>query len=779
MLTALSWPCLRAWQLATLHAPPPTLLLLDRHGAFLTETGDPDLGYGYWPIEQLPPRLVAATLALEDRHFHDHPGVDPLAIGRALWQNLRASERVSGASTIAMQVARMQDPGPRTYGRKALEALTALLLTLRHGREAVLRHYLRLVPYGNRIHGIAYAARRYLDKPVGDLSWAEIALLAAIPQSPTRMNPLRPAGRRLATRRAERVLDTLAGAGLFDADALALARHQLTQLRIPDPAIREPAAMHALLRLADELHPPEHGEPRLHTSLDLTLQRRLTELTADRVAGWSERGAHQAAAVVIRRSDRQVLAWVGSPDYFATPGGAIDYARTARSPGSALKPFIYALALERGVIDSGTMLYDLPAFADGVGNIDGEFLGPLLPRQALANSRNVPATWLVAQTGVDEVYHFLRRLGLDDGRRPARHYGLGMAVGALPTTLERLLRAYGAIADDGVLHDLNWLRDTPPDPGRRVLSSESARLITRYLADPLARLPSFPRMGTTEYPFPVAVKTGTSQDYRDAWAVAWSTEYMVGAWVGREDDQPMERLGGADSAAVLVKAVLSELQPKATTGTADLAFPPPAGYRRFELCAYTGGRASGLCAPTLSEWLPENHPPPLDQDHLRIWIDRKTGEPAGPDTPADQREARTMVRLPARLTAWAKQHQIAMLPAPPPDTADHPAATATDPPAAPRLRESERPITLTLMSPTSDLHLLRNPEVPAELDTLTLRVDPVPTVAQVVWYVDDQPYQVSPAPFDARWPLTPGVHTIEARLPYRPERSRRVTVTVE
>jgi penicillin-binding protein 1C len=214
------------WTIARsrLQSPEPTYLLRDRHDRFLGEVGPTvDSEYGYWPTGPLPPRVVAATLAVEDRRFWRHPGVDPIAVARAIRQNVQSRRRISGASTIAMQVARMQYPGRRTYLRKVTEAVTALLITARHGREGVLGQYLRLVSYGNRIHGIAYAARRYFDKPVEDLSWAETAFLAAIPQAPARMNPWSPTGRERAVRRGTEILALLRAQGALGAGEYALA----------------------------------------------------------------------------------------------------------------------------------------------------------------------------------------------------------------------------------------------------------------------------------------------------------------------------------------------------------------------------------------------------------------------------------------------------------------------------------------------------------------------------------------------------------------------------
>src|SRR5262249_13126471 len=412
---------------ARLTAPAPTLLLRDARGRFLAEVPDPgDPEVGYWAVDRLPPRVVAATLAVEDRRFWRHPGIDPIAVVRGVRQNLRAGRRASGASTIAMQVARLECPGARTWGRKLLEALTALALTVRHGHRAVLAHYLRIAPYGNRVRGIAYAARRYLGTPVADLSWAEPASLVAIPQAPARMNPFREAGRRRAIERARRILDLLANEGALGADDHELAVQQLATLRLPALGRRRASALHAVLHLGDVLRRGAPG-PLVETTLDLDVQETVARVVADAVGELEDRGAGNAAAIVVERGTDRVAAWVGSTGYFdRRHAGAYDCARVLGSPGSALKPFLSALALERGVIGPATILDDVLRTPGDITNADEAFLGPLLPRVALANSRNVPAANLLDRLGLDEGYAFLRDLGLHDGDRPGRHWGLGL-----------------------------------------------------------------------------------------------------------------------------------------------------------------------------------------------------------------------------------------------------------------------------------------------------------------------------------------------------------------
>lgn len=764
-----------AWQNACLDAPSATLYLQDRNGRFLGETGAvKEDEYGYWPLATLPPRIVAATLAVEDRRFKSHPGVDPAAVIRAFWQNARTGKRLSGASTLAMQVARMQSPGPRRYYRKATEALTALFLTWRYGREAVLRHYLKIVPYGNRIHGIAYAARRYFDKPVEDLSWAEIAFLAAIPQAPARMNPFSFLGHQAATQRGKRILDLLLTTHQLSKEEYELASNQLQKIIIPNWGQRPLEGLHVILRLGKMLNTPEirqrlNERPIVKTTLDLDLQEEVTRKTCKALEIWRLEGAGNGAVIVLDRKTNEVLAWVGSNDYFdEAHAGAIDYTSVPRSPGSSLKPFIYALALDRGIITPATILNDLQRGAGGITNADDAFMGPMLPRMALANSRNVPAANLLNWLGVEQGYDFLRDLGLHNSTQPARQYGLGLAIGGLPVTLEQLVQAYTVFSQEGRLEDLVWYNGQPRAVSRRLLTEETARIIALILSDPLARLPSFARMGAMEYPFPVAIKTGTSSRFRDAWSIAFTSRYVIGVWFGDPDFQPMNHLTGYRSAAELTQQVLLGLHQDQLQGLMNYGFPPPRGYQSSRLCAISGLLATNACDRVIEEWFrPGSGPVEYCKSHVLLAIDRRDNLPAMPLTPMEFVEVRPFLDLPPQYAEWAAAADLPCLPPPREDLS----VMVSD--------SSAQKIRVTITAPENDLRLLRDPETPVENSTLALKVNVNSPVPQLLWYVDQQPFQLVDYPYSVRWTARPGEHIFQVRVPNSTVASAPIRVVVQ
>lgn len=767
-----------------LRGPPPSYLLLDRQERFIAEVADAGEEYGYWSVQELPPRVVAAALALEDRRFDSHPGVDPLAMARALYQNLSSGRRVSGASTIAMQVARLLDPGERSYWRKARETWRALVLTLRYGRQEVLAAYLRLVPYGNRVHGIAYAARRYLDKPVADLSWAEIAFLSAIPQAPSLMNPFREDGRLRAIARGVGVLEQLRDSGVVSAAEFEMARQQIRDIRLPQPAVRPAHSLHAVFKLRQVLAAAPRGgaEPyRVVTSLDLDLQKFVATAASAAVREWERRGAGNAAVILVDRKTNGVLAWLGSTDYFAKDqAGALDFAQTPRSPGSTLKPFFYALAYDQGKLTPATILDDLPAVAEGIVNADKAYLGPLLPRQALANSRNVPVARLLNTIGMEEGYAFLRELGLHANEQDAQHYGLGLVIGAMPVTLEHLVQGYSVLANDGQWRPLNW-RPGESGPERKMLSAATARLVTLHLSDVGARLPSFPRMGSTEYAFPVALKTGTSQGLRDAWAVAWSQRYLLGIWVGHADARPMRDLTGASSAAELARRILNQLHGSERHGFADLSFPSPEGQHAVRLCALTGKRATAACDLVFEEWFRPGQEPREDDDaHLRLAVDLRNGLLAHAGTPARYVERRNFISLPPRYAEWAAQ---ANLPHPPGEVSPLGEKSALTvrrwSPLNVGVVGDYAKSELRIVAPSNGQKLLRDSSLPAAHNTIALQIEVAPPLRELLWLVDGKPYQLAPYPYTVRWPLQVGDHVIQARAPFSPEMSAPVRIRVE
>ncbi len=718
------WLAREAFSRAELISPRPTEIVYDHEGVFLTQIAHGEsAGYGYWPLEKMPERFVAATLALEDRRFYSHGGVDLLAVARAAWNNVARRGRREGASSIAMQVARMQNPGPRGLKRKIMEAATAVALIARHGHEAVLAQYLRLAPYGAETHGVAHAARYYFDKPVEDLSWAETALLAAVPQAPGRMNLAREGGLSRASTRAARALDELTRMGALDLAQAALAKAQLAAMK-PIAPPRRPETLHLALRyerLAREgrIEAASPYDPRIHASIDLGVEEEVA-LTARRyLNGFRGAGARQVAVMVAERPSNTIVAEVGSARFGGAGSGAFDFTRVTRSPGSTLKPFVYALAFERGALNATDILADVPEGASGVNNADGAFLGPMSPRQALANSRNVPAANLLRRVGIEANFHFLHELGLHDLEAPPESFGVSMAIGSLPTKLENLMRAYAALADDGVLGDLVYAREQRRPAPRRVMSVDTARLITSFLSDPQARLPTFPRYGPLEYPFAVAVKTGTSQGYRDAWTLAYSKRFVVGVWLGRADAGTMKELGGAASSARLAHAILVKLH-GAKPGDMDAeSFPPPPDGRAVDLCL--GRDARENCFETIREWV-------------------KPGEAAPIAAPA--------------LSASAAGQEM-------------------EAPAGP---------VLAIAAPEHNTHIWRNPDQPAALNRLALKLAPGAQGvlgAQIVWYVDGEPFVVAEADQTVFWPLQPGAHKIQARLALRPGASRSVRVMVE
>jgi penicillin-binding protein 1C len=537
---------------ALVRAARRSTVLLDRRGEPLHYALTPD--DKLCPsvrLAEVSPQLVAATIAAEDARFRGHAGVDLLAAGRALWTNLRSGRTVSGASTITMQVARLLRPLQRGYYAKFREALLALRIEAVLDKDRILELYLNLSPYGGNLHGVEAAARRYFGRSPGDLSLSEAALLAGLPQSPSRLRP----DRHPAAARARRdwILERMAALGMVSPAAAAEARAATVNVA-PAPPLR--AAPH-FCRWVLGRSPPG---ARLLTTLAPELQALAEEVVRAQQAALAPSGVRNGAAVVVETESGRIRALVGSQDFLAPRDGQVNGAAAPRSPGSLLKPFIYALAFERGLIGPETILHDTPrGFRDGYDprNFSGRFLGPVTAREALVRSLNVPAVDVLARVGVEEAVARLRTLGLRGLHRAAEHYGLALGLGGVEVTLLELVEGYAVLGRLGLHRPLSFREDEEPAPARRVLSAAPAYQVLEVLED--AGWPRGERDGGLRLPR-VALKTGTSFGLRDAWAVATTPRFTVGVWFGNFDAAPSPALVGQSAAAPAALELVRRLE---------------------------------------------------------------------------------------------------------------------------------------------------------------------------------------------------------------------------
>ena len=601
-------------------APPdvPSLTIEDRHGRVLRTTRAGDGTRSRWvPLPSMDADVLAAFIAVEDRRFLEHRGIDIHAVARAARDNLRAGQVVSGASTITMQLARLISPARRSWAGKAQQAAWALRLETHLSKQAILEQYLNRIPLGQGTVGVDAAAALYFDASARRLSLGQAAMLAGVARAPSRDNPMSSVGR--ATARRAAALDQLGRSGYASAEEV---RRAMTEA----PMARERAAPFDAPHFTSRLLAHASGQAggarsTWRSGLDLELQRSIEREVRDAVTSLHDRGARHAAAVVLSNATGEILAWVGSPDFWAETSGQTDMVVSRRQPGSALKPFLYGLAFDRGATPATAIAdvprtYRTPNGSYNPRNYDREFRGPVLAREALASSYNVPAVSLAEGVGASSLLQTLHAAGFASLAASPEHYGLGLALGNGDVTLLEVANGYRALANGGVWSPVSWTFHDAPPPGerRRVMSARSAALVLDILSDPVARIPGFGVQTPFDLHFPVAVKTGTSRHFTDNWAVGTTGGFTVAVWVGNFSGRPMEGVSGVSGAGPLLHRALVLTAARHAPG----ALPSPAsvGARRIRICRLSGLLATHDC-PHADEWIPADHPLPRECDWHR------------------------------------------------------------------------------------------------------------------------------------------------------------------
>ncbi len=810
-------------------AASPSTRIYDRDGRLLYEILDPHGGsHTPVPLENIPQSCIDATVATEDASFYTNPGVDLLAIVRALWINLEGGEVLSGGSTITQQLARnlLLLPEERTevsLERKLREAILAWRLARNYSKDEILTLYLNESYYGNLAYGIEAAARTYFAKGAAELDLAECALLAGLPQSPAAYNPLE--NPQAAEARQQVVLGLMAKHGHITAQEAELAgREELGFASVPFPI----EAPHFVMYVRGQLE-KEFGLEALYTqglqvytTLDLDAQNAVQRLMrfrleqlADTRNGQPARNVHNAAVVAMDPTSGEVLAMVGSPDYFdPSIDGAVNATMATRQPGSSIKPITYAAAMDPGQpnpLTAATMVVDVrTAFVTREGmpyvpqNYDFRWHGPVLLRQALASSYNLVAVKVLDYVGIDDMTALARAMGIttfDDADR----FGLALTLGGGEVRLLELTGAYSAFANGGYrVEPVTILRVEDADGrqlytaggglGPQILDQRVAYLITNILSDNMARASAFGEGSPLHLSRPAAAKTGTTTDWRDNWTVGYTPDLVVGVWAGNADNAPMRHVTGVAGAAPIWHDVMETL----LKGRPVRPFQQPDGLERVQVCADSGlppasaadgqagnrpavGKPAGLaahtavsdfrqpaaCSKTVEElFIAGTEPVRVDDWHWTYQIDERNGLLAGPDCPPQYVINKRYTLYPAEAGDWARRQGI---PRPPRDysplcplevenTVGVNAGSVVSLPA-------DATGGLVLTSPDQGSQYRLSAEIPKDFQQVLVQVRPTDNVAlaDVTLMVDERPLlTVTQPPYRALWPMAAGSHVFTA-----------------
>lgn len=547
--------------------------------------------------------IVKAIVAAEDRRFWEHPGVDLAAVLRAVWLDGTRLRRVSGASTLSMQVIRLAKPRPRTLRTKLVEMFTALQMERILSKDEILTQYLNRAPFGANLVGIEAASRRYFGKSPEDLSLAEAALLAGVPQSPSRLRPDRQLER--AKRRQAYVLDRMKATGAITEEQRNAALSQPLALRREARPFRAPHFCDLAASRLSEARFSSGTRTRapdlvVRTTLDPLWQKVAEEVLGRHAAEWAAGDIHGGAVVILDVKSGAVRALVGSPDFFdARNQGQVNAALAPRSAGSTLKPFAFALAFDRGLASPGTRLADVPrTFGDyRPDNFDKHFRGLLSAREALILSLNLPALEIEQWIGQPILYRTLRQLGLNSIEKPASYYGMGLVLGNAEVRLLDLVNAYACLARGGEWRPVRVFEDSPAAAGRKIFSPEACWLIADALGGEERALDAVGHIADVRLP-PLAWKTGTSSGFHDAWTVAFNSEVVIGVWAGNPDGKGSALLVGKKVAAPVVWEIFRRLYPD----NEGPWFERPAGLVRREVCAVSGRAPGPFCCDKMEDW---------------------------------------------------------------------------------------------------------------------------------------------------------------------------------
>ena len=716
---------------------PASTMTYDRKGQLLRVfTASDDIWRLHCRLDELSPLLIKMVLAYEDQWFYWHPGINPVSIFRAALANYRAGRIVCGGSTITMQIARMMDPKERTVISKVKEAFRVLQLELAYSKDELLEIYFNLAPYGGNIEGVASASYLYFGKPPKRLSIGEIALLAALPNSPTRLRPDQ--YHDVALKHRAKVLDRLFEMGTISEAQLEEA------LSEPVPDKRQPIPFHTP-HLADYLKQRYPQKDRIYMNIDFEIQQTCNRLLQRHISDLKPKGISNGAIVVIENKTRAVLAMLGSSDFFDEKNsGQVNGAMSPRSPGSTLKPFVYALALDQGLISPKSILEDVPIDYSGYMpvNYDDTYHGVVTAEEALRLSLNVPAINLTAALREKSIYSLLKQTDFSTLTQPRELYGLPIILGACEVKLIELCNLYSCLANDGRYAPYRLLKNEPVTEGQEIFSKAAAFIITEILSE--VTRPDMPACWEFSLNLPkVSWKTGTSYGHKDAWSIGYNPEYTIGVWIGNFSGEGVPALVGADAAAPLLFDIFNALSGGKTIGWFEM--PDELDVR--QVCAISGMLASDICPVTCEEMhIPGVSPANICTIHRTFAIDDETGCRLCPHCRQGRAYHEEIFELwPAKLATWMLRNGYPIKQIPP----HYPKCTS--------LIAGKGPI---IRSPSDNCEYVMRGGIDPQYQKISLDASVPNNIEKIFWFVDGSLISACSPREKAFYTPSPGKHKL-------------------
>jgi len=690
-------------------------------------------------LNEVNPNFIKATIAIEDKRFYSHYGCDPLAVMRALSQNIINQETISGASTISMQVIRLLSPKKRTLFNKLIETVQAIEFERRYSKEDILKFYFELAPYGGNINGVKAASLRYFNKYPEDLSISECALLAGLPQSPSRLRPDRHPLR--AKKRRNMVLKSMLECSYIDSNEYSqLINEEVIAHNNPLPF----KAPHFSRYVKNEYK----DKDVILSSLDSNLQYYAQEVIKETISNLRPCGVTNGAVVVIENKTGKVRALVGSADFFSFKDcGQIDGSRSKRSPGSALKPFTYAIGIDKGLYTPRMVLADVPVEYSGYmpQDYDKKFRGPVSVREALVSSLNVPAVEVLDKIGYRNLYYLLEEAGISSLNHPPEYYGLPLTLGSADVSLLELTNAYAALAREGMYMPYSLIEDDSSNTSdsKRILSQGSCYITSDILSDD-ERLAAIDIYRDNKTHPKIAFKTGTSFGHRDAWTISYNPEYTVGIWLGNFSARPSKALVGLEAATPLAVRMFDWLY----LNKAACWYVRPDSVQERLVCSLSGEAAGDDCPHAVKDlYLKDKSITKTCSYHKRIAIDLET-ERALCESDKAQRHyiEDVFIIWPDKLQAWVRQHD--------PDYIKPPEY----------LKEEKKAVSLDknrphILSPLHRCEYFRI-NIPNSNQHLALEANASFDADKLYWFINDTFYDTSKVGQKLFWKMEAGRHKI-------------------